>query len=134
MFDRLSDVGYRGEVEWQKTARQARAEGRTLVDIATELGVAKSSVSLWVRDVPFRAGGPPHVHRPACPSTTPGAARRDQRVRPSGSGADRSALRRSVPRRRRRPVRGGGRKGRSSLCDYQRRNGCVLLQLAAALL
>jgi hypothetical protein len=25
----------------------------TLLDIATELGVAKSSVSLWVRDVPF---------------------------------------------------------------------------------
>lgn len=30
-----------------------RATGRTLVDIATELGVAKSSVSVWVRDVPF---------------------------------------------------------------------------------
>ena len=30
-----------------------RAEGRTLADIAEALGVAKSSVSLWVRDVPF---------------------------------------------------------------------------------
>lgn len=30
-----------------------RAENRTLADIAETLGVAKSSVSLWVRDVPF---------------------------------------------------------------------------------
>ena len=30
-----------------------RARNMTLQDIATELGVAKSSVSLWVRDVPF---------------------------------------------------------------------------------
>jgi transcriptional regulator with XRE-family HTH domain len=46
-------VGYRGKVEHQERARVLRAEGLTLVDIATELGVAKSSVSLWVRDVPF---------------------------------------------------------------------------------
>jgi hypothetical protein len=30
-----------------------RATGRTLLDIATELGVSKSSVSVWVRDVEF---------------------------------------------------------------------------------
>ncbi|HEY3673267.1 MAG TPA: hypothetical protein VGN51_20195 [Acidimicrobiia bacterium] len=30
-----------------------RARNMTLQDIATELGVAKSSVSLWARDVPF---------------------------------------------------------------------------------
>lgn len=30
-----------------------RARNMTLQDIATELGVSKSSVSLWVRDVPF---------------------------------------------------------------------------------
>ena len=46
-------MGYRGKVELQEKARVMRAEGRTLLDIATELGVAKSSVSLWVRDVPF---------------------------------------------------------------------------------
>jgi hypothetical protein len=46
-------VGYRGKVELHEKARVLRAEGRTLVDIATELGVAKSSVSLWVREVPF---------------------------------------------------------------------------------
>lgn len=46
-------MGYRGKVEAQERARQMRAESRTLADIATELGVSKSSVSVWVRDVPF---------------------------------------------------------------------------------
>jgi AcrR family transcriptional regulator len=44
-------VGYRGKVELQEKARLLRAEGRTLQDIADALGVSKSSVSLWVRDV-----------------------------------------------------------------------------------
>ena len=46
-------MGYRGKVEEQERARVLRARNMTLQDIATELGVAKSSVSLWVRDVPF---------------------------------------------------------------------------------
>ena|SRR5437899_10487882 len=46
-------MGYRGKVEEQERARELRAQGRLLIEIATELGVAKSSVSLWVRDVPF---------------------------------------------------------------------------------
>lgn len=46
-------MGYRGKLETQDKARRMRAEGRTLQDIAEALGVAKSSVSLWVRDVPF---------------------------------------------------------------------------------
>ena len=46
-------MGYRGKVELQEKARALRATGKTLLDIATELGVAKSSVSVWVRDVPF---------------------------------------------------------------------------------
>ncbi len=46
-------MGYRGKVEQQEQAREMRARNMTLQDIATELGVAKSSVSLWVRDVPF---------------------------------------------------------------------------------
>src|SRR6476661_249229 len=49
-------MGYRGKVELKEKARLIRAEGRTLQDIATTLGVAKSSVSLWVRDVPFEPG------------------------------------------------------------------------------
>lgn len=46
-------MGYRGKVEEQHRARQLRARAWTLQEIATELGVAKSSVSLWVRDVEF---------------------------------------------------------------------------------
>jgi transposase len=55
-------MGYRGKVEAQEQARAMRARNMTLHDIATELGVSKSSVSLWVRDVPFtpskRRSGP----------------------------------------------------------------------------
>jgi predicted transcriptional regulator len=45
-------VGCRGKVEEQEKARLLRAENRTLQEIAEILGVSKSSVSLWVRDVP----------------------------------------------------------------------------------
>jgi len=44
-------MGYRGKVNEQEKARALRADGRTLADIADVLGVAKSSVSLWVRDM-----------------------------------------------------------------------------------
>jgi hypothetical protein len=46
-------MGYRGKTEEQEEARRLRAENRTLQEIADKLGVAKSSVSLWVRDVAF---------------------------------------------------------------------------------
>jgi transcriptional regulator with XRE-family HTH domain len=46
-------MGYRGKLAEQTKARELRASGMTLLDIATQLGVAKSSVSLWVRDVEF---------------------------------------------------------------------------------
>jgi hypothetical protein len=56
-------MGYRGKVAAQQHARQLRAQSWTLNEIAAELGVAKSSVSLWVRDVDFvprpRVGGHP---------------------------------------------------------------------------
>ncbi len=45
--------GYRGKVVERERARALRADAWTLEDIAAELGVAKSSVSLWVRDVAF---------------------------------------------------------------------------------
>ena len=44
-------VGYRGKVAERARARELRASGWTMPDIASELGVARSSVSLWVRDV-----------------------------------------------------------------------------------
>jgi transcriptional regulator with XRE-family HTH domain len=46
-------MGYGGKVVEQRRARELRAEAWTLADIAAELGVSKSSVSLWVRDVDF---------------------------------------------------------------------------------
>jgi transposase len=59
-------MGYRGKVEEQERARALRAEGHTLADIAAKLGVAKSSVSLWVRDVPFT----PSPRRPCVQGNT----------------------------------------------------------------
>ncbi len=64
-------MGYRGKTDLHEKARVLRAEGRTLLDIATTLGVAKSSVSSWVRDidVEIRRGAPvarrPHAQRTA---------------------------------------------------------------------
>jgi len=53
-FDAISDaMGYRGKVREQEEARRLRAQGKTLAKIAQQLHVSKSSVSLWVRDVPF---------------------------------------------------------------------------------
>jgi hypothetical protein len=46
-------MGYGGKVVEREQARVLRAESWTLSAIAAELGVAKSSVSLWVRDVEF---------------------------------------------------------------------------------
>lgn len=46
-------MGYRGKTVEQERARELRAEAWTLADIAAELGVSKSSVSVWVRDVDF---------------------------------------------------------------------------------
>ncbi|MGH9271656.1 MAG: hypothetical protein ACRDZ2_10335 [Ilumatobacteraceae bacterium] len=60
-------MGYGGKLVEQQRARELRAEAWTLQDIATELGVAKSSVSLWVRDVDF----------------VPNARRRTRRPKPS---------------------------------------------------
>jgi hypothetical protein len=48
-------VGYRGKLEERARARELRAQAWTLQEIADELGVAKSSVSVWVRDVDFDA-------------------------------------------------------------------------------
>ncbi len=46
-------MGYRGKVVERERARELRAESWTLQEIADELGVAKGSVSVWVRDVEF---------------------------------------------------------------------------------
>jgi transcriptional regulator with XRE-family HTH domain len=46
-------VGYRGKTVEQQRARELRAQAWTLQEIADELGVSRSSASLWVRDVEF---------------------------------------------------------------------------------
>ena len=46
-------MGYGGKVAERRRARELRAQAWTLDEIARELGVAKSSVSVWVRDVDF---------------------------------------------------------------------------------
>src|SRR5450759_4449543 len=51
-------MGYRGKVREQEEARRLRSEGKTLVEIATALNVAKSSASIWGRDVPFTPSPP----------------------------------------------------------------------------
>src|SRR4051795_3134400 len=62
-------MGYRSKVEQQNQARAMRARDMTLQTIATALGVSKSSVSVWVRDVPFtpskRRTGPRRRPHPA---------------------------------------------------------------------
>ena len=46
-------MGYRGKLAAHARARELRAEAWTLEEIAAELDVAKSSVSIWVRGVEF---------------------------------------------------------------------------------
>lgn len=62
-------MGYRGKLAEQQQARALRAQNMTLADIAAALAVSKSSVSLWVRDVPFtpskRRTGPKRSTHPA---------------------------------------------------------------------
>ncbi|MEJ7724381.1 MAG: helix-turn-helix domain-containing protein [Ilumatobacteraceae bacterium] len=61
-------MGYGGKVTERHRARELRAEAWTLKDIAAELGVSKSSVSLWVRDVDF-VPNPRRRTRPPRPSS-----------------------------------------------------------------
>ena len=46
-------MGYRGKLVEQGQCRELRAQGYALHEIARIVGVSKSSVSLWVRDVEF---------------------------------------------------------------------------------
>jgi hypothetical protein len=46
-------VGYRGKLAERERARELRAQAWTIREIVAELGVSRSSVSVWVRDVSF---------------------------------------------------------------------------------
>lgn len=56
VFVYAEGVGYRGKLCEREEARRLRALGWTMPDIAAELGVSRSSVSLWTRDVPVERG------------------------------------------------------------------------------
>ena len=60
-------MGYRGKVELRLRARELRSEGWTMPDIATLLGVSRSSVSLWTRDVIVELGPRRRAHAAAEP-------------------------------------------------------------------
>ena len=49
-------MGCRGKTAEQEEARRLRATGMTMPDIAARLGVSRSSVSAWTRDVEFEPG------------------------------------------------------------------------------
>jgi hypothetical protein len=51
-------MGYRGKLAERQQARQLRRTGLPLSEIALRIGVSKSSVSLWVRDVEFELRPP----------------------------------------------------------------------------
>jgi hypothetical protein len=44
-------MGYAGKVRLQDEARNLRSQGKSIKNIQQQLGVSKSSISLWVRDV-----------------------------------------------------------------------------------
>jgi hypothetical protein len=46
-------VGYRGKAGERQRARELRAQAWTIGEIVAELGVSRSSVSVWVHDVDF---------------------------------------------------------------------------------
>jgi hypothetical protein len=69
-------MGYRGKLADQQQARQLRRTGLPLAEIAAHLGVAKSSVSLWVRDVEFS----PLPRPPRARRRDPNALQRRKRV------------------------------------------------------
>ena len=74
MFVYRSPVGYRGKLAEREEARRLRALGRTMPDIARDLGVSRSSVSLWTRDIAVAR----RPRRPSAPRTPNVLERRKQ--------------------------------------------------------
>lgn len=68
-------MGYRGKTREREEARLLRARAWTLQEIADHLGVSKSSVSLWVREVEFTPR-PRQAGAPAARRRGPGALQR----------------------------------------------------------
>ena len=87
-------MGYGGKIDERRQARELRAQSWTLLDIARELGVSKSSVSVWVRDVEFvpKPRNRGHSSHKPHPLTVKKHAE-IERCRRRSRGADRRALR-----------------------------------------
>jgi transcriptional regulator with XRE-family HTH domain len=68
-------------------ARELRAAGKTYDEILAELGVSKSSVSLWVRDLPKPATSPERARRMAEARWAPHRAERALRRRATSAAA-----------------------------------------------
>ena len=129
-------MGYRGKVEEQEKARALRARNHTLADIAQVLGVSKSSVSLWVRDVPFtptlRLRGPHGRPHPAHEARL----RQIADLNGEAKEAHRDALERGIPRFRSRSLLRRGSEGRwdRPVRKHGSHDDPVLLRLAAPIL
>ena len=84
-------MGYRGKLAERQQARRLRRTGLPLAEIAALLGVSKSSVSLWVHDVPFdplpalpvAAAAPP---TPCSAASSPRSTACCVKVRPASGG------------------------------------------------
>ena len=86
-------MGYRGKVVERERARELRAESWALLDIAQELGVSKSSVSLWVRDVEFEPRPRRRTARRREPNALQRRARGGRRHEANGKARARLLLR-----------------------------------------
>jgi Homeodomain-like domain-containing protein len=68
-------------------ARELRKQGRTYDEIVAALGVSKSSVSLWVRDLPKPPTPPERLHRMREARWAPYRAERDRQRRETKAAA-----------------------------------------------
>ena len=115
-------------------ARELRAEAWTLQDIATELGVAKASVSVWVRDVEFQPNPRRRTRAPRPSSLRLRKLAEIDRCDREGVETIGRMTPAGVPPRRRRTVRGGGRKtdGAIKFANTDPRFDLVLRHMVAA--
>ncbi len=122
-------MGYGGKVKEQLRARELRAQSWTLQDIATELGVSKSSVSLWVRDVDFvpnprRRNYWTHEQTPSVPGRQAGG---DRAIPAGRNGGNRHPERARVLRAGACALRRGGKQDPAQPLLRQQRSADDLL-------
>ncbi len=84
-------MGYGGKWVERERARELRAQSWTLLEIANELGVSKSSVSLWCRDVEFVPKPRNRGHSVAQAASVDAQEARGDRALPSRCRDDRRA-------------------------------------------